>query len=421
MPHARRSYTAIIAVMVLAIGLAIGGGLGFVVSNGHVSQLQQQVQALQSEVQSLSSNTSSNTSSGNTSSNSTGSTGTGVVSGSNETVAQLYAAVKDSVVVITGTISSTSFFGTSTGEVQGSGWVYSENGRDVIITNYHVVDGASDIAVTFSDGNAYAATVTGTDPYSDLAVLSVQAPSSEFIPLTMVSSNTLSVGDPVLAVGAPYGLTGTVTTGVVSALGRTIDESTVPYAIANAIQTSAPINPGNSGGPLLNYEDQVVGITTATATDSSGNAADAIGFAVPSETILKEIGPLVSTGNYTLHSYLGITEVDMDFATAQAMNESTTYGVLIESVVSGGPAATAGLKAGTTQGQVEGNTIVLGGDIITAINGTKILNGDGLSAYLEANTLPGQTIIVTIIRSGQTMTVPVVLGTRPPPSSTTSG
>jgi S1-C subfamily serine protease len=222
----------------------------------------------------------------------------------------------------------------------------------------------------------------------------------------------------VIAVGAPYGLTGSVTTGVVSALGRTIDESTIPYAIANAIQTSTPINPGNSGGPLLNYADEVVGITTATATDpSTGNSADAIGFAVPSSTILREIGSLVTNGTYTQHSYLGITEVDMDYATAQAMNINTTYGVLIESVVSGGPAATAGLKAGSQQSVVEGNTIVLGGDIITAINGTRILDGDGLSAYLEANTLPGQTIEVTIIRNGQTMTIPVVLGTRPAPSS----
>jgi S1-C subfamily serine protease len=320
------------------------------------------------------------------------------------------------VVVITGMVSESSFFGTTSSEVQGSGFVYSVGSKDVMITNYHVVDGATGITVTFSDGDSYAATVIGTDPYSDLAVLTVQAPSSEFIPLTMVSSTTLSVGDPVMAVGAPYGLTGSVTTGVVSALGRTIDESTVPYAIANAIQTSAPINPGNSGGPLLNFADQVVGITTATATDSSGNAADAIGFAVPSSTILREINSLVTTGTYTQHSYLGISEVDMDYATAQAMNINTTYGVLIESVVSGGPADNAGLKAGTQQATVEGNTITLGGDVIIAINGTRILGGDGLSAYLEGNTLPGQTLSLTIIRNGQTMNVSVTLGTRPAPT-----
>ncbi len=403
-PKPKRSYTAIIVVLMLAVGLAIGGGLGYVVSNGQISQLQSQVQALQSQIQSTTTNTSN-------------STGTGVVVTGNETAAQLYAAVKDSVVVITGMVTSSSYFGTSMSEVQGSGFAYSVGGKSVIITNFHVIDSASNITVTFSDGNSYSATVIGTDQYSDLAVLSVQAPSNEFVPLTMVTSTSLSVGDFVMAVGAPYGLTGSLTTGVVSALGRTISESTVPYAIANAIQTSAPINPGNSGGPLLNSQDQVVGITTATATDSSGNAADAIGFAVPSSTILREISSLVTTGSYTQHSYVGITEVDMDYATAQAMNESTTYGVLIQSVVSGGPAATAGLKAGTHQATVEGNTLMLGGDIITAINGTRILNGDGLSAYLEGNTLPGQTISVTIIRNGQTMTIPVVLGTRPAPGS----
>ena len=387
----KRNLTPIIIVLVLAAGLILGGGLGYVAFNGQINQLQQQVQALQIQVQS----------SGG-SSNGTSSSGTSIVVSGNVSVSQLYAAVKDSVVVITGMVTTSSFFGQSTGEVQGSGFAYSVNGQNVIVTNYHVVDGASGISVTFSDGNAYSATVIGTDPYSDLAVLTVQAPSSEFVPLTMVPSTTLSVGDPVMAVGAPYGLTGSVTTGVVSALGRTISESSVPYAIANAIQTSAPINPGNSGGPLLNFAGQVVGITTATATDSSGTAADAIGFAVPSSTILREIGSLVTTGTYTKHSYMGI---------------NTTYGVMIESVASGGPASNAGLKAGTRQSVVEGNAITLGGDLIIAINGTRILNSDGLSAYLEANTLPGQTLSLTIIRNGQTMTVSLVLGTRAAPTS----
>jgi len=161
----------------------------------------------------------------------------------------------------------------------------------------------------------------------------------------------------------------------------------------------------------------VVGITTATATDSQGNNADAIGFAVPSATILREINSLVVSGTYTQHSYLGITEVDMDYATAQAMNINTTYGVLIQSVVSGGPASSAGLKAGTQQATVEGNTVMLGGDVITAINGTRILNSDGLSAYLEGSTLPGQIVTMTIIRNGQTTNVSVTLGTRPAPGS----
>jgi S1-C subfamily serine protease len=402
----RRSYTVVIAVLVLALGLVVGGGIGYVAFTGQVTQLQQQVQSLQTQVQNAGTSTGTGSS-----------TTTSVIISGNVSVSQLYSKVKDSVVVITAMVSQSSFFGSSSSEIQGSGFVYNLSGKEVIVTNFHVVDSASNITVTFSNGDAYTATILGTDPYADLAVLSVQAPSSEFVPLTMVSSDTLSVGDPVMAVGNPLGLTGTLTTGVVSALGRTISESTVPFAIADAIQTSAPINPGNSGGPLLNYNDQVVGITTATATDSQGNNADAIGFAVPSATILREINSMVMNGTYTQHAYFGITEVDMDLATAQAMNINTTYGVLIQSVVSGGPASTAGLKAGTQQATVEGNTLVLGGDVITAINGHRILNGDALSAYLEGSTLPGQTVSVTIIRNGQTTTISVTLGTRPAPGS----
>jgi S1-C subfamily serine protease len=404
--HSRRSYTFVVAVLVLALGLVVGGGIGYVAFTGQVTQLQQQVQALQIQIQNAGTSTGTGSS-----------TTTSVIISGNVSVSQLYSQVKDSIVVITGMIDQGTFFGSSSSEIQGSGFAYSLNGKMVIVTNFHVVDSATGIAVTFSNGDSYAATVLGTDPYSDLAVLSVQAPSSEFVPLTMVSSNSLSIGDPVMAVGAPFGLMGSLTTGVVSALGRTISESTVPFAIADAIQTSAPINPGNSGGPLLNYADQVVGITTATATDSQGNNADAIGFAVPSATILREINSLVVSGTYTQHSYLGITEVDMDYATAQAMNINTTYGVLIQSVVSGGPASSAGLKAGTQQATVEGNTVMLGGDVITAINGTRILNSDGLSAYLEGSTLPGQIVTMTIIRNGQTTNVSVTLGTRPAPGS----
>jgi S1-C subfamily serine protease len=402
-PH--RSYAVVIAVLVLALGLVVGGGIGYVAFTGQVTQLQQQVQSLQTQIQSAGT------------SGTGSSTTTSVIISGNVSISQLYSQVKDSIVVITGMVNQGSFFGSSTSEIQGSGFVYSLNGKMVIVTNFHVVDSATGIAVTFSNGDAYSATVVGTDPYSDLAVLTVQAPSSEFVPLTMVSSDSLSVGDPVMAVGAPLGLTDSLTTGVVSALGRTISESTVPFAIADAIQTSAPINPGNSGGPLLNFADQVVGITTAIATDSSGNSADAIGFAVPSATILREINSLVVNGTYTQHSYLGITEVDMDLATAQAMNINTTYGVLIQSVASGSPASNAGLKAGTQHATVEGNTVILGGDVITAINGHRILNSDALSAYLEGSTLPGQTVIVSIIRNGQTTNISVNLGARPAPGS----
>jgi 2-alkenal reductase len=279
----------------------------------------------------------------------------------------------------------------------------------VIITNYHVVKDAEDITVTFINGNGYAASVLGADPYADLAVLSVEAPIDEFKPLEIVSSSTLEVGEIVVAVGNPYGLTGSMSVGIVSALGRTITEDqTGGYPIANVIQTTAPLNPGNSGGPLLNLQGQVVGVTTAIVIDSQG-----LGFAIPSNTILREIASLVTTGSYKRHPWLGATGVDMTYEIAKAMGVNVTYGWLITQVVSGGPAANAGLKGGTKQVSIAGQLMTIGGDIIIALNGTKITNIDSLSAYMEENTMPGQTLNVTIVRENQIMTVQLTLGTRP--------
>ena len=283
-----------------------------------------------------------------------------------------------------------------------------------MVTNYHVVESGVNITVTFQDGNTYTAKVLGSDPYSDLSVLSTTAPQSELVPLTITSSSSLQVGDPVIAVGSPYGLSGSMTTGIISALGRTITEYTANgYAIADILQTSAAINPGNSGGPLLNYRGQVVGITTAILDNSQG-----LGFAIPSDTILREVQALATTGTYSQHPYLGLGSVDMSYDIANQIGVNVTYGVLIQSVTTGGPATNAGLKAGTTQVSVDGNVIVSGGDIITAINGSRIRNGNDLSSYLEEKTLPGQTISLTIIRNNQSMSVSVVLGARPAPTGT---
>jgi S1-C subfamily serine protease len=302
----------------------------------------------------------------------------------------LYESVKDSVVLIRGV--------TNNGTVQGSGFVYNFTSSMVIITNNHVVSGTTSVSVSFSDGNAYPATVNGTDPYSDLAILSVTgAPKTEYKPLQIASSSTLRVGNLVLAIGNPYGLIGSMTTGVVSALGRTIteDQYTGGYAIANIIQTSVPINPGNSGGPLLNSDGKVVGITAAIVADSQGLA-----FAIPSNAILREISSLIETGAYTGHPYLGVTGADMDYETAQTMHANVTYGWLIGGTVPGGPAANAGVQVN---------------DIIIGMNGTRIRSIDDMSSYLEENTLPGQTIILRVVRSNQTREIPLILGTRPPP------
>jgi S1-C subfamily serine protease len=333
---------------------------------------------------------------------------------------QIYQEDNRSIVTVEGALSSTQigFFGPQTvvSQILGSGFVTEYNNTYYIVTNFYVVNGVQNLTVTFSDGDAYPATVVGKDPYSDLAVVKVtNAPTSEYYPLMVVSSSSLKVGEAVAAIGNPFGLSGSMTVGVVSQLGRTITETTAGnFSIADVIQFSAPINPGNSGGPLLDQSGDVVGITTATVSGSQG-----VGFAIPSSTILKELPSLIASGAYDKHSYLGISTVDMNYQLAQYSGTNVTYGVLIESVVNGGPAAKAGLEAGTKPVVVDGTQYLVGGDIIVSVNGTKIVNGDALSSYLEEYTVAGQAVQLGIIRGGgHFITVDVTLGTRPPPPQT---
>jgi len=386
-----------IIAIALIVGLSAGWTLSYLVTSQRINDLENQVSAIQDQLSDLQ----------------PAENNIYYVLEDNISLSKLYDEVKNSVVVIQGVIAQTTIFGLLYREqVQGSGFVYDYEGQMVIITNFHVVDDAINITVTFRDGNAYAATVLGSDPYADLAVLSANAPESEFKPLQTASSSTLKVGDPVVAIGNPFGLTGSMTAGIVSQLGRTISTSTTGgFSIANIIQTSAPINPGNSGGPLLNYLGQVVGITTAIIADSQG-----LGFAVPSNTILREIGPLVETGSYTQHPWLGVSGTDMNYEIAELMDTDFTYGWLITQVVDNGPADEAGLRGGTEQYQTIEGTVIIGGDITIAIEGTCIVNGDDLLTYLEEHTLPGQTVELTIVRNNQTMILLVELGTRPPPS-----
>ena len=322
---------------------------------------------------------------------------------------QIYRQDSAGVVTVQGTESS----GGVITSVLGSGFVYNFSGSEYVVTNYHVVQGVSGITVTFQDGDAYPAVVLGSDGYSDLAVLKVAAPSSEFHPLQVVSSSALVVGQAVAAIGNPFGLAGSLTEGIVSQLGRTITESLAGnFAIANVIQFSAAINPGNSGGPLLNADGAVVGITTATVESSQG-----VGFAIPSDTILRELASLITTGTYDMHPFMGIVGTDMDYQLAQLQGTNYTYGVLIENITSGGPAQTAGIRGGTQSATVNGESYSIGGDIIVSINGTKIINTDALSSYLEEYCLPGQTLVLGVVRGGQVTTVDLVLGTRPPPPS----
>jgi S1-C subfamily serine protease len=399
-----RRFSTTLIVLIIAVSLIAGGLLGYSISNltmsASINDLQKQVSTLQGQMANLQSTPTISDQNN------------AYVVGENASLAPLYAEVKDSVVVIRGlTVQYDVFRRAYYSQVQGSGFVCDYEGQMVVVTNYHVVESVLNITVTFINGNSYEATVLGSDPYADLAVLSTNAPQSEYTPLEIVSSSTLQVGDAVIAVGGPYGLAGSMTTGIVSALGRTITDETSNYPIANVIQMSAPINPGNSGGPLLNYEGQVVGVTTAIVSDSQG-----LGFAIPSSAILREIKSLVTEGTYNQHPWIGASGTDMTYEIAKAMNVNETYGWLIAQVTSGGPADAAGLKGGTQQLTVEGQPIIIGGDIVIALSGTRITGMDALSTFLEEYTLPGQTIDVTIIRNGQDMTVQLKLGTRPSPA-----
>ncbi len=335
------------------------------------------------------------------------------VSGASLSLSKIYQQAKNSVVVIQGTLVQKvyTFFGpiVQYSTVLGSGFVINYSGNFYVVTNFHVVDSAYNISVTFWDGDAYPAKVIGSDPYSDLAVLEVNASRNKFYPLSVASSSTLKVGDLAIAIGNPFGLSGSMTFGIVSQLGRTLSESsTGGYLIADVIQISTPINPGNSGGPLLNAFGQVVGITTAIVSGSQG-----VGFAVPSDTLLRELPDLISTGHYNKHPWVGIAGVDMNYNIARYIGCNYTYGFLIVSVIKGSPAEKAGLRGGNKEVTISGEQLTVGGDLIIAIDGHKIRNVDEFVSYLERNTQPGQKITLTIVRENKVMNVSLTLGSRP--------
>jgi S1-C subfamily serine protease len=300
-------------------------------------------------------------------------------------LSQIYNSSIGSVVLITSI--------TDQGTALGSGFVYDYSGRNVVVTNNHVVADSNRLSVTFSNGQGYSASVIGSDPYADLAVVSVDAPDEQFQPLQLGNSSTLFIGQYVLAMGSPYGLEGSLSTGIISGLGRTLteDNSGTSYAIANVIQLTAPINPGNSGGPLLNQDGEVIGITTAIIAQSQS-----IGFAVPSNTISREIGALVENGTYTNHSYLGISGEDMTYFLAQERGVNVTYGELVQTITPGGPSA--------------GKLMV--NDVIVDINQTRIMSSDELADYLADKTVPNDTVIIQVERDNQPQDIEIILGTR---------
>ncbi len=403
----RRKIRGVIVIVIVLAGLVTGGLFWYLscysATSEEIDNLQNQVTSLEEQL--LYIQTAQNIDYQNVT----------VISGDNVSVSQLYAQVDDSVVVIRGMmLSQYDFFGRAYySQVQGSGFVYNFSGQFVIVTNYHVVSDAFNITVTFANSNAYSATVLGSDPYAELGVLSVDAPEEEFVVLEIASSSSLQVGDPVIVVGTPYGLAGSMSIGYVSALGRTLTaETTGGYVIANVIQTTAPLNPGNSGGPVLNYQGQVVGIATAIVADSQG-----LGFAIPSNTILREIADLINTGSYDDRPWLGAAGTDMTYEIAAAMDTNVTYGWMIAQIKSGGPADKARLQGGTEQVQITENLVTIGGDIVVAVNGLRITSIEDLSAYLEEYTLPGQTVNLTVVRNNETTVIPLELEMRPTTST----
>jgi S1-C subfamily serine protease len=295
------------------------------------------------------------------------------------------------------------------GTATGSGFVIDSEGR--VLTNNHVVEGADQIQVKLGASDAtYDAKVVGTDPASDLALLEVDAPADQLHPLTLGHSSEMEVGDPVVAIGNPFGLDRTVTSGIVSALQRQI-QAPNGFSISNVIQTDAAINPGNSGGPLINAEGEVIGINSQIETGGGSSGNVGIGFAIPIDIARAEIHQLVTNGEVE-HAFLGISGGTITPDLAKAINLPVSEGVIVQSVVKGGPADKAGIEGGDTSATIEGAEVSLGGDIITEVNGKKVSGMDEIVNLVNA-AKPGDTLELTILRGGTTKTATVTLGDRP--------
>lgn len=321
----------------------------------------------------------------------------------------LYEAVSPGVVSLQYTNSQ--------GGGQGTGFVIDKEGH--IVTNYHVASDAEDLEVHFPSGLKVYGTVIGTDLDSDLAVIKVDVEPDLLLPLTLGDSNTIQVGQTVIAIGNPYGLSGTMTMGIISARGRVLDsmrqtETGTYYSSGDTIQTDALINPGNSGGPLLNLNGEVIGVNRAIQTAGTSITGEAvntgIGFAISSNTVRKVVPSLIETGSYA-YPYLGLSSYsNMSLAMIEALGLPQSSGAYVAGVVAGGPADDAGIVGGVQSTMVQG--LNSGGDLIIAVDGIEIKDFSELMSYLVLETSVGDEIILTVIRDGQTLDVPVILGQR---------
>jgi S1-C subfamily serine protease len=314
-------------------------------------------------------------------------------------ISKIFKDVQGSVVQITRENPPTSNDGPSDENVTslGSGFVFDRQGR--IITNHHVVSDSKSVDVTFIDGSRYIASVIGSDPFNDIAVIDITQNISEKLnPLTLGNSSSVEVGDQVIAIGNPYGLAGSMTVGIVSQKGRLISTEGSAFSIPSVIQTDALINPGNSGGPLINDDEEVIGMNTAGVLSDSGSFSG-IGLAVPSNTISKIVPILISKGNYT-HPWLGISASTLTSKlTENFENLSRDFkGVYVESIIKGGPADKAGLRGSTTDqyGDKHGN------DIITSVDNHNVTYMEDLVSYMDENKQPGEKLNVTVFRNTPT-------------------
>jgi 2-alkenal reductase len=301
----------------------------------------------------------------------------------------------------------------------GSGFVFDGEGH--VVTNQHVVDGASTVEIDFASGFKAFGTVIGFDTDADVAVIKVDAPAEEIHPLAIGDSSQLKVGQPVVAIGNPFGLSGTMTLGIVSGLGRTQAAHADPsgggfFSTADVIQTDAAINPGNSGGPLFNMNGEVIGVNQSIRTNNinqtTGNGVNSgVGFSISINLVKRIVPVLIRDGKYT-YPYLGISSnSDLTLSEIEALGLTTYKGAYVVSVTEGGPAEQAGIKAGDTPTRING--LNAGGDLIIAFDGNPISTFDEMLSYLLTSKSPGDTAILTVLRDGQPVDITVTLGARP--------
>jgi S1-C subfamily serine protease len=321
---------------------------------------------------------------------------------------QIYNMTKDSVVLI----SNRQFVGGTLRTVgTGSGFVYRvRENIAYVVTNNHVIENAVEVRVTFLDGTTFTTHLKWGDVYTDLAVIEIfNIPETMNLkPLLIGNSTELKVGETVYAIGNPFGLEGSMTQGIVSQLGRSLPTAT-GYSIVDVIQFDAAVNPGNSGGPLLNSLGMVVGVTTAIETETGGFMG--IGYAVSSELLERVVPSLIENGYYK-HPWVGIEGVDMNIDIAREMETDYTYGFLVIRVIENSPAEEAGLQGGTRSVWIEGQEIIIGGDIIIGVDNRTVRKADDILTYLERYKSPGDKIVLTIVRNNEVITIDLTLGVR---------